>query len=66
MKIKYRKNENWGMLSFRTIYIDKIEENIRQRLEQKESVDVDILDIKIEIDDDVYIIHVLYAREIDG
>jgi hypothetical protein len=66
MKIKYRKNENWGMLSFRTIYIDKIEENIRQRLEQKESVDVDILDIKIEIDDDVYIIHVLYARESDG
>jgi hypothetical protein len=64
--IKYRKNEEWGMVSFRTIDIDGIESLIREKLAQKESGDVDILDIKIEIDDDVYIVHVFYAREGNG
>jgi hypothetical protein len=64
--IKYRKNEDWGMVSFRTIDIDGIEELIRKKITQKESKDVDILDIKIEIDDEVYIVHVFYAREGDG
>jgi len=64
--IKYRKNEDWGMVSFRTIDIDGIEELIRKKITQKESKDVDILDIKIEIDDDVYIVHVFYAREGNG
>ncbi len=64
--IKYRKNEDWGMVSFRTIDIDGIESLIREKLAQKESGDVDILDIKIEIDDDVYIVHVFYAREGNG
>ncbi|NPA87854.1 hypothetical protein [Caminibacter pacificus] len=65
MKIKYRKNENWGMLSFRTIDIDGIEELIREKILEKETQDIDILDVKIEIDDDVYIVHVFYAREVD-
>jgi hypothetical protein len=65
MKLEFKKNENWGILSFRTIYIDKIEDLIREKLALKEKCDVDILDIKIEVDDDVYIIHVFYAREID-
>ncbi|WP_456488809.1 hypothetical protein [Caminibacter pacificus] len=65
MKIKYRKNENWGMLSFRTIDIDGIEELIREKILEKETQYIDILDVKIEIDDDVYIVHVFYAREVD-
>jgi len=28
-------------------------------------IDVDILDIKIEIDDESYIVHVFYAREVN-
>lgn len=65
MRIKYRKNENWGMISFRTIYLEEIEEMIREKLKQKENIDVDILDIKIEIDDESYIVHVFYAREVN-
>jgi len=65
-KIKFRKNEEWGMVSFRTIDIDSIEEIIREKLILNESDDVDILDVKIEIDDDVYIVHVFYARENNG
>jgi len=64
--IKYRKNKDWGMISFRTIDIDGIERLIRDKLQSKEKVDVDILDVKIEIDDDVYIVHVFYAREENG
>ena len=36
MKIKYRKNENWGMISFRTLNENKIEELVRENLLQKE------------------------------
>jgi len=63
MKIKYRKNDKWGMVSFRTIDVEGIEGLIREKLMEKEEVDVDILDVKIEIDDDVYIVHVFYAKE---
>ena len=64
--IKYRKNKNWGMISFRTIDTDKIEALIREKLTQKEEGDIDIIDIKIEIDDESYVVHVFYAREGDG
>ena len=65
MKIKYRKNENWSMISFRTIDVDAIEGLVREKLLLKESVDLDIIDIKIEIDDDEFIVHVFYVREGD-
>ena len=66
MKIKYRKNENWGMISFRTLNENKIEELIKEKLLQKEKNDIDIIDIKIEIDDEMYVVHVFYAREENG
>jgi hypothetical protein len=66
MKIKYRKNENWGMISFRTLNENKIEELIRENLLKKEKNDIDIIDIKIEIDDEMYVVHVFYAREENG
>jgi hypothetical protein len=66
MKIKYRKNENWGMISFRTLNENKIEELIRENLSKKEKNDIDIIDIKIEIDDEMYVVHVFYAREENG
>ncbi len=65
MKIKYRKNENWSMINFRTIDVDAIEGLIKEKLSLKESVDLDIIDIKIEIDDDEFIVHVFYVREGD-
>ena len=66
MKIKYRKNEYWGMISFRTLNENKIEELIRENLSKKEKNDIDIIDIKIEIDDEMYVVHVFYAREENG
>jgi hypothetical protein len=33
---------------------------------QKEKTDIDIIDIKIEIDDEMYVVHVFYAREENG
>ena len=62
--IKFRKNEHWGILSFRTIDIDSIEQLIKKKL-SKENCDIDILDVKIEVDEDVYIVHVFYARELN-
>jgi len=66
MKIKYRKNENWGMISFRTLNENKIEELVRENLSKKEKTDIDIIDIKIEIDDEMYVVNVFYAREENG